>query len=471
MSLRLAVLSVIFTGVAAITPTFAAESTERPNVVLVIVDDLRPELGCYGCDHIHSPNIDRLAERGMRFDRAYVQMTFCNPSRTSFLTGMRPNRTRVYSNNVYYRQMLPEIETLPQLFRRAGYFTAGCGKIFHGHDPDDDAATWDLTAGLKTTPEGRCKIKRNLTDGRVRWCWWGMAEGDDEDQPDGQIARFGTEFLANRPKDKPFFLALGFHKPHDPFVAPKKYFDLYPPESIRIHRDPDDMSPTLDAALGGWKREFAKFTDREKREFLRAYYACTSFTDAQWGKVAAELDRQDLWNDTIVVFIADHGYHLGERGWWNKNTLFEYSARTPLLVWKPGMKAAGKPCASIVEFVDIFPTLQELCGLPETDHRLDGKSFAALLDDPTLPGKEAAFSQNPYPGYSVRTDRWRLVLWNDGAAGVELYDHRQDPGEWHNLADDPQYRSLIDTLAAPLHRMYGEGPQRPIPPKAEQQAK
>jgi uncharacterized sulfatase len=384
----------------------------------------------------------------MRFDRAYVQATFCNPSRVSFLTGLRPDETGVLDNRTWFRQPLPEVVTLPQRFKQEGYYTVRLGKIYHGARDMDDPKSWHVAEYPRGTERGRQGEGRNLTGGAVRWCRWRAAEGDDADQPDGQIAARAVEFL-QRSHDQPFFLAVGFHKPHDPFVAPAAYFEPYPLDELRLYRDREDRTPDPPWAIpAGWKRAFDKFTDRERREFLRAYYACTTFVDAQVGKVLRALDEAGLRDETIIVLISDHGYHLGERGWWNKNTLYELTGRTPLIVSAPGMKARGTVCSRLVEFVDIYPTLAELCRVPPPAG-LAGRSFATLLDDPRQPGKQAAFMQlrrGSVQGRTVRTERWRYTEWDRGEEGVELYDHENDPGEYYNLAGDPQHAEVVERL-------------------------
>jgi len=430
----------------------AEAATERPNVLFVAIDDLCCQaVGCYG-GAAQTPNLDRLAAEGVRFDRAYVQVTFCNPSRTSFLTGLRPDRTGVLDNSTHFRTLLPDVVTLPQLFRESGYFTMRLGKIYHGTESMEDPKAWNVALYPKATPLGHKGERRNMTDGEVRWCWWMAAEGGDEDQSDGQIARHAVEFL-RREHERPFFLAVGFHKPHDPFVAPARYFDLYPPEKLAVHQDPTDRSPTPEHHIGGpWKKSFDQFDDRDRREFLRSYYASTTFMDAQLGKVLSALDEEGLADDTVVMLMSDHGYHLGERQWWNKTTLYEYSSRTPLVVRVPGRKGMGRPSDRLVEFVDVYPTLVELCGLEPPPH-LEGQSFAALLDSPTAEGKKAAFTQlqrSEFMGRAVRTERWRYVEFDEGRQGAELFDHQNDPGEFFNLAGDPQYAGVVAELKALL---------------------
>jgi len=425
----------------------------KRNVLFIVADDLNNSLGCYGHPVVKSPNIDRLACRGMRFDHAYCQFPVCNPSRTSLLTGLRPDSTGVLDNRTPFRSRLHDAVTLPQLFRQQGYFTARLGKVFHSGKDMDDPKAWDLAADPAGTPLGKTGEGRNLTAGRIAWCRWLAAAGEDEDQPDGQIALEAIRLLKQQ-RDKPFFLALGFHKPHDPFVVPKRYFDLYPLERLSPPQDPPDRSPDLPHAIGGgWKSEFDRFTGQDRREFMRAYYAGISFMDAQVGKVIDSLDRFDLSDNTIIVFFGDHGYHLGERGWWNKNTLFELSARAPLIVAGPNMKATSGNCRRMVEFVDIYPTLADLCGLPAPGN-LEGSSFRPLLSDPKRPWKKAAFTQvqrGRFAGRSVRTDRWRYTEWDEGKRGVEFYDHHNDPGEYHNLADDPKRAHVVAALRKLLH--------------------
>ena len=420
----------------------------KRNVLFIAVDDLNHSLGCYGHPIVKSPNINQLASRGTCFDRAYCQFTVCNPSRTSLLTGLRPDATGVLNNTTPFRSKLPDVTTLPQLFRNHGYFTARVGKIFHGRVDTDDPKAWDVTSDPKGTRLGQKGQGRNLTGGRVRWCRWLAAEGGDEDQPDGQVAAQAIRLLEQQ-RHGPFFLAVGFHKPHDPFIAPKRYFDLYPLERLKPPQDPADRSDELPQAISGsWKTEFDRFTDRERREFMRAYYAGTSFMDAQLGKIIAAMDRLRLWHNTTVVFFGDHGYHLGEHGWWNKNTLFELSALAPLIVVTPEMKNRGAHCSGIVEFVDIYPTLADLHGLPAPGN-LAGTSFKPLLNDPNLPGKKMAFTQvqrGDIAGRSVRTERWRYTEWDEGRQGIELYDHDNDPGEYYNLAHDSRHAQTIAEL-------------------------
>ncbi len=416
----------------------------RLNVLFIVADDLRDTLGCYGNAAVKTPNIDRLAARGVKFERAYVQYPVCNPSRSSFLTGLRPDDTGVTDNTTLLRDKLPDVVTFPQLLRQNGWQAAAYGKIFHlggGRNAAlqqkwmDLPKSWDEAQAFEVTATGKKAIMgRNLTEGKLKWCQWAMAEGDDDDQPDGQNAKAAVDFL-EKAGDRPWLLAVGFHKPHDPFIAPKKYFDLYPLEEVKLYRDPQGMSkaPPMAVGFGDYGKAFAAFTDTERREFQRAYYAGVSFMDAQVGRVLDQLDRQKLWDKTLVIFISDHGYHLGEREWWNKNTLFERSTRTPLIIAAPGIKSGV--VKGIVEFVDLYPTIADFCGV-KAPAGLAGQSLHPLLVNPEKPGKEAAYTivtrGRGQRGESVRTGRWRFTLWSDGSK--ELYDHAKDPEETRNLA-------------------------------------
>jgi iduronate 2-sulfatase len=437
----------------------------KPNVILIMMDDLRPELGCYGAAGLITPNIDRLAKQSVLFKNAYVQYPVCNPSRASLLSGLRPDETGIVTNELPFRKAMPTIQSLPELFRNNGYFTAGIGKIFHlGEDKKDskgkplkfiDTHSWEyFYDGMNhATKLGNTGEGRNLTRGRLGWCQWLAANGGDEDQADGLNAKAAVEIL-DKQHDKPFFIGIGIHKPHDPFIAPKKYFDMYPIGDTKLAELPADRSEPSRYAIPN-REDFADFTDKERREFKRAYQACTTFADAQLGKVFATMDRLKLWENTIVVLIGDHGYHLGEHEWWNKVTVFELGARAPMLVWIPGAKGLGKPTEALVEFVDFFPTLIDYAGL-QAPHKLSGTSFRSIMDNPELPGKEAAYTQvnrGKAVGRSVRTKRWRYTEWGpNGKDGIELYDHQTDSGEYHNLATAPAHSATRSQLTELLKK-------------------
>ena len=423
---------------------------------------------------------EHLAAQGVRFDRAYCQFPLCNPSRASFLTGRRPDSLRVYENATQFRKTVPDAQTLPQTFQKAGYVVARVGKLYHygvpgqiGTDGLDDPPSWQQVVN----PRGRDKDDEDkdliftLTPnnkGSARYgatLSWLAADGTDAEQTDGKIAAETVKLLeANA--DKPFFLACGFFRPHTPYVAPKKYFDLYPPDALKLATVPEGHRAAGPApAFGSAKPEQEKMTDDQRRHALQAYYAAATFMDAHVGVLLAALDRLQLADRTIVVFISDHGYHLGEHGLWQKMSLFENSARVPLVVYDPRAKGNGKVSTRTVELVDLHPTLAELAGLPAPGG-LDGKSLKPLLDDPAAAWDKPAVTQvsrgtptatgeptgkNPwFMGYSVRTEQFRYTEWDGGTRGAQLYDYQADPGELKNLAADPAHADVVKRLKAAL---------------------
>jgi uncharacterized sulfatase len=349
------------------------------------------------------------------------------------------------------------------LFRQKGYEAIGLGKVLHrGLSPDDtkkemdDPKSFDRVFYGQTTAVGNKGEGRILTGGVLAWCRWLATEGADSEQADGQLADEALKLLGEK-RDKPLFLAVGFYRPHDPFQSPKKYFDLYDPSKFEIPKLPEGYKVPSALTLGGGaiKDAFDTFTDKERREFLHAYYAGVSFMDAQLGRLLDALDKNKLSENTIVVFLGDHGYELGVRNWWNKNTLFERSCRTPLIVRVPGAKGNGKPTSALAEFLDIYPTLADLCDLRDVPKQLEGASFRKLLDDPSRKHKEAALTvikRGPVLGRSVRTDKYRYTEWEGGSKGPELYDHMADPGEWVNLADRPGMAKTRGELSAIINR-------------------
>ena len=464
-------LSLGLAGLFGFSGVARTSAAERPNVLLIVSDDLRCTLGCYGVPAVKSPNIDRLAARGVRFERAYCQYPVCNPSRTSFMTGLRCEQTGVTDNNTFFRDRMPDVVTMPQMLRQQGWTARSYGKIFHvGGSPGeinqrmmDQGKSWDEAAMFQPTPVGRQGETRNLTGGMLKWCVVGRMEGGDDDQPDGQTAVQVMKSIEElTTAGKPWFLGSGFHRPHDPFLSPKKYFDLYPTPALKLYRDPPDMTPAPPLAMpgGSFAKAFDAFTDNDRLDFLRAYYAGISFTDAQTGRLLDTLDRLKLWNNTIVILLGDNGYHHNERGWWNKNTLFERSCRIPLIICAPGAKG-GQACRSLVELVDIYPTVADYCGV-RPPAGLAGQSLRSLVEDPSLPGRKQAYTlvtRGAKYGQTVRTDRWRCTLWSDGA--VELYDEQADPEETRNLAADAQHAATVQDLTALLRALPKPKPARP----------
>jgi iduronate 2-sulfatase len=448
-----------------------ATQTNRPNVLFIAVDDLRPELGCYGKDYIKSPNIDRLAARGMVFERAYCQQAVCSPSRSSLLTGTRPDTTKVWDLKTHFRTALPDVVTLQQNFKNHGYFVQGMGKIFHGgfNDPPSWSVPWqNPQAPTYALPEnlamsGAKKAGEPDAAGS-RGPAYECADVPDNTYRDGRVADLAVSTLREiSKKNEPFFLAVGFVKPHLPFVSPKKYWDLYDPAKIQLAPNPFRAKDSPDYAVlpGGELRQYhgipaGHIPDDLARRLKHAYYAGVSYTDAQIGKVLDELDRLDLRTNTIVILWGDHGWKLGEHDAWCKHSNAENDTNAPLILSVPGMKNAGAHTGALVEFVDIYPTLSELAGLPLPKH-LEGVSFRPLLDSPKQPWKSAAFSQYPRPqrgglmGYSMRTDRYRFTVWvnrkdHTKVDAVELYDHQSDPQEDTNIAQNPANAEFVAKL-------------------------
>jgi len=445
-----------FCGAIAPLPTRAADSPApaKLNVLFIAVDDLNCNIGCYGHAFAKTPNIDRLAQRGVRFDRAYCQVALCNPSRTSLLSGRRPDVTRVFDNSTPPRTTLGPVVFLPEYFRQQGYFTARVGKIAHG--AFENAVQWSVSeeprGGGGRAPTMKSAASLDTGPKAIPVVTWGVSDRGDAKLPDGRTARRIVELLREH-RNGPFFIAAGFHKPHLPFVAPRKYFDLFPPQSVRLPNEPKDVRrdvPKL--ALQTTRPDGAHLTEEQNREAIAAYTACTAFTDAQIGVILQAVDELKLWDSTAIVFWGDHGFHLGDHGGlWAKLTVFEQAARVPLIVVAPG-KQSGVVSSRLVELIDLYPTLAELCGLPAPSG-LQGTSFVPLLSEPNRTWKKAAFTQverenEKKPGVmgrSVRTERWRYTEWG-GPDVVELYDHDKDPLELRNLAKDPQNEKTRNEL-------------------------
>jgi iduronate 2-sulfatase len=456
-------------GTATTTP--ATTAGDRPNVLFIAVDDLRATLGCYGDAKAKTPNIDALARRGLRFNRAYCQQAVCNPSRQSLLTGRRPDSIRVWNLVEHFRQTAPDAVSLPQHFKEHGYHARSIGKIFHGQEPMADPPSWSEPEVLEyggMREDYQLAVNRG---GAGKQAAVEVADAPDEAYLDGQVAARAAAAFELRGRNRPFFLAVGFRKPHLPFTAPRKYWDLYDPADLRPRPDPHPSTiPALHLHDGVELRGYTDVPDdgpippEQATRLRHGYYACVSFMDAQVGKVLAALDEAGLRERTIVVLWSDHGFHLGERGLWTKTTNFELDARVPLIVSAPQFKHRSAATDALVELVDLFPTLVELCRLP-MPHKLEGSSMVPLLDDPARPWKAAAFTQFQRPwrikggatnlGYSVRTTRYRYVQWVERASGrvlaTELYDHAADPHETQNLAARADARDVVKQHADLLH--------------------
>jgi len=439
-----------------------AVGEDRPNVLFIAVDDLRPEINCYGAERMITPNIDGLAARGVRFDRAYCNIAVCGASRASLMSGLRPTPTRFTRYNTWVEKDAPDVTTIPMTFKRAGYHTVTNGKIYHNRG--DDAGAW-------SEPDWRPE------DGNV---WWALQEhrdmvtgrrdrgpafestdAPDERYPDHQIADKTIDDLRRLAKeDQPFFLACGFYKPHLPFVAPKRAWDLYPPEEVEL---PDNMFfprglPQAFRYTWGELRSYhgipksGPVRKETARDLIRGYHACVSFIDAQIGRLLDELDRLGISDNTIIVLWGDHGWQLGEHGFWCKHTNFELATRVPLIVVAPGV-AGNRASRRLVEYVDIYPTLCDLAGLPKPEH-LQGLSLAPLLEDVEARHKDAVFTRHG-GGDAVRTDRYRYMeMRAEGGQGVlrgvGLFDLKNDPAENQDVAEEPQYAGVLERLRGRL---------------------
>ncbi len=498
-------LGVLVFGLAGVCPgnggVSSAETAIKPsgkyNVLMIAVDDLRPEAGCYGVPIIKTPHIDALASQGLLFNRAYCQQAVCSPSRTSLLLGRRPDTTRIYDLETHFRKTLPDVITLPQHFKNHGYHTQGLSKIYH--NGLDDPASWSVphwapskpmygkpetladlnrrreemrkkegpaTRVVEKDPKTGMPLRVSAPRYRVYGPAWEDPDVPDDALPDGETTNRAIELLREL-KDRRFFLAVGYLKPHLPFVAPKKYYDLYRKDEIPLAPNPFPPEDCPPIALTNWGELRAyqgipptgPLTESMARDLVHGYYAATSYVDAQIGRLLAEVDRLGLRDSTIVVLWGDHGWHLGDHGLWCKHTNFETATRSLLIFRVPGQPNPGAKTDALVEFVDIYPTLCELCDLPIPEG-LEGTSLVPLFENPNRPWKKAAFSQYPRAnvmGYSMRTDRYRYTEWRPSGGGkpvaVELYDHTTDPLENVNLAGRPEYKDLV----AQLHQQLEAG--------------
>jgi len=500
---------------------FTLAKSSQPHILFIAIDDLRPELGCYGSKIVKSPNIDRLAKEGRQFDRAYCQQSICSPSRASLMTGARPDGIGIIENRAYFRELNPDIITLPQHFIKNGYEAVYCGKIYHGRMTDDQyswsrSPAWHKLPfktrpqpyGLQTNLDLLKKNRITMTEKYGEDGARGLIHGpafEAADVPDHYfVDGFSTQLAIETLKDhfikkpgKPLFLALGFVRPHLNFVAPKKYWDLYDRNDIK---NAEQIKGPLNGAATGLHASFELRTrhgipkkgpigEELSKDLLHGYYACVSYVDAQIGLMLEALEATGIRDNTIIVVWGDHGWHLGEMGIWGKATNYEIATRVPLIFWTPEMKDRGKPANGLVELVDLYPTLCDLAGLSQPEH-LAGHSLVSLLENPNADGKGFAVSQFPNPalrewaanplsagmretffgplikevekkikkqqgglwdrdlfenhlmGYTIRTERHRLVAWLDyrdtkkDPVFLELYDHLNDPNEAKNIAEE-----------------------------------
>lgn len=455
-------------AVTAVSYSLNAQQ-KKMNVLFIAVDDMNNDLGSFGNTLVKSPNIDRLAKNGVVFANAYCQFPLSSPSRTSLLTGLRPDSTKVFDLTYHFRQDLPDVVTLPQMFMNNGYYVARVGKMFHYGNPGDigtngldDKASWmdrinpaglDKTSleldVINYTPE-----KKGLGSSMA---YYSDKKGTDIQHTDGIVAAETIRLLKEH-KDKPFFIAAGFYKPHCPWITPEKYFNLYNMDQMKL---PEIDSTTRNnypalalASTRPWP--YLGINTLQARECKLAYYAAISFVDAQIGKLLDAIHSLGLDKTTIIVFWSDHGYQLGEHGLWFKQSLFEEASKCPLIISVPASAAKGKTSHRIVELLDIYPTLAELTGLTPPKN-LQGFSLVSLIKNPDAGWDHPAFTQVQragVPGYSIRTEQYRYTQWNFSKAGEELYDEVNDPQELHNLVNDPQYSKVVSQLKQLLHDIH-----------------
>ncbi len=475
MSLRPLLLLLLAGGAPALDAQEPATAPSKLNVLFIVSDDLNVDLGAYGAG-VKSPNVDGLAARGVRFERAYTQYPLCSPSRSSFLTGRRPDATGVLTNppparpmSPHFRERLPQTVTLPQLFKNNGWFAARVGKLYHYGVPNnigtgslDDYISWDLAIN----PRGHDREIHDRIFGIGQpgqfggTLSWFADDAPDEEQTDGIAAAEAVRLLERFARERrPFFLGVGLYRPHTPYVAPKKYFDHYPAERVELPKlSDDDRARTPAAAYASAQAVQDALDDRLRREAIQAYRASTTFMDAQVGVVLAALERLGLARNTLVVFMSDHGYHLGDHGLWQKMSLFERSARVPLLIAAPGARGNGRAATGVVELLDLYRTLADLAGLTPAAE-IEGASLRPMLDDPGATVKQRAFTK-VRDGYAVRTARWRYIEWSGGEKGSQLYDMERDPGEARNLASDPAQAATLAELKKAIAD-YRSGAPRP----------
>lgn len=519
--------------------SLSVSAADRPNILFIAADDLRPELGCYGSDIAITPHLDALAAEGLLFNRAYCQQAICSPSRASLMTGARPDTIGVVENYAYFREEQPDIVTLPQHFWANGYETVHTGKIYHSAKYGDPVKSWSrepawdrmpkdmplpvlpvigyaLSENRKIVTDKQKKFGENAHSALIKGPAYESADVPDQTYEDGYHTDLAIETMKDmleKDPSKPFFLGLGFKKPHLNFIAPKKYWDLYDPADI----PPGTYTPApengatmgLNASYELRTRDgipkYGPIGEELSRTLLHGYLACASYIDAQVGKMVAALEEAGIRDNTVIIFWGDHGWHLGDMGIWGKATNYEIAARVPLMIWTPDMpkRHRGKSTDALVELIDMYPTLCDLSGI-ETPSHVEGFSFAPLLENPNRPWKQAAFSQYPNPamrewaanpitpdmrdlffgplmddietaiqaqmgnkwnrelfendlmGYTMRTDRYRLVIWKEWRVDaaeplfVELYDHQNDPNESRNIAE--KRPSVVRRLIAQFNR-------------------
>jgi iduronate 2-sulfatase len=450
------------TGAMALCSPVLAKPATKPNVLFIIADDLNDNVGYCGHPLVKTPNIDRLAREGRIFRNAYTNFPLCGPSRNCFMSGLYPDQTGTHELRTLLRDRAPDVVTMSQHFMNNGYTAARVGKIYHYDNPNgigtpghDDPASWNITVN----PRGRDKDEEDLIqsiDGKKGFgarLSWLAAEGADEEQTDGIVATESIRLMKDfAGKGEPFFLGVGFYKPHTPYVAPTKYFEMYDPKDIVVPQVPEGYFGTIPAPAQKSLRQFKNqvgMSDEMRRKVIHAYYATISFLDAQVGRVLRGLEEAGLKENTIVLFTSDHGYHMGEHDHWQKKTLFENAGRVPLIISSPGMQARGRESRAFFEMIDFYPTLSELAGLPKPA-LVSGVSQAPVVADPDAEVRDSALTQI-VGGYTLRRGKYRYTKWGDGEPDmIEFYDRSKDPAEMVNLAQTPEWRDDIQRMDALL---------------------
>ena len=460
-----------------------ANSENNPkklNVLFIIADDLNCDIGVYGSSDVFTPNIDKLASQGVLFENAHVQYPLCGPSRVSLMTGLYPDQTKSKELRLYVRQTIPDVITLGQRFIMEKYNSIRVGKVYHYHNPrdigtsgHDDHFTWDQTVN----PYGRDKIeeyklnkvKENFDGATLSWL---ESEGSDNEQTDGIGADETIEFLDKFSKSKEnFFLAFGLYRPHIPFVAPKKYFDLYEKDNMTVPSNGDEFLKTISSPAAKSlraRKEQINLENSTIKTVKEAYYSTTSFVDAQIGRVLDKLKETGLDKNTIVVFTSDHGYHLGEKGHWQKQSLYDRATRVPLIISGPGILSNKRIKNSPVELVDLYKTLMDLTGI-STPEFVQGHSLKNILTSNSKPIRKSALSElriysdgSLAQGYSIKTDRYRLTRWlHKDERYLELYDHKYDFNENKNLVYEDNYSRVRDSLDIILTKRIEEAQNKP----------
>lgn len=452
--------------ITVVSTSVAGADEKRLNVLFIAADDLRCDLGCYGHPAVKTPHLDRLAARGIVFNRAYCQQALCNPSRSSLMTGLRPDTLGIWNLPTHFREVRPGVVTLPERFKNAGYFTQNIGKIYHNwrQKIQGDPQSWSVPAVMHFNSHGNDKPQLKsgtLPANRARAPRCENRDVPDNAYFDGRIADKAVAALRKiERKRQPFFLAVGFWKPHLPFNPPKKYWDLYDRDRLPKLTNPQPPKNGPKIALHNGRELMraakGKLAAAQVAELRHGYLAGISYLDAQVGKVLSELDRLKLTDNTVIVFWSDHGFHLGEHSLWCKTSNFELDARVPLIIAAPKMKRPGAKTDALAELLDLYPTLVDLCGL-KAPSGLEGKSLVPVMHDPGATVKPAAYTQHPRPAYykgkpktmgvSVRTPRYRYTEWRDFTTGKvvarELYDHRNDPDENRNVVKSPRHASSL----------------------------